>query len=219
MTRITPSLAAAAVTASLAVLAAAPGASAEVSAEPVVCTGVIENATVGDVTVPYNESCTLRNVVVAGSIAAELDALGLSLSGVAVLGDVVAESRRVEVRRSVVGGGLSAAEASEGVVVAGSVVGGDSSFANVQQELAIGDASRAAAGNVFGGGLVVRWVYGPGAIGADVVAGDLLVSGARAPLAIRRNVIGGRLDCSGNPVAPSGEQNVADAKLGQCAAL
>lgn len=219
MTRITRSLVAAAAAAGVFVLAGAPGASADGGAEPVVCIGTIENTVVGEVTVPYNESCTLRNVVVTGSVVAELDALAVSLDGAVVVGDVVSEARRVDLRRAVVTGGLAASEASDGAVVAGSVVRGDVRLANVQHELTVGDPSRGASGNVFGGDLSVLGAYGAGAIGSNVVAGDLVVTRGAAPVAIRRNVVGGALDCSGNPVAPTGGQNVAASKLGQCAAL
>jgi hypothetical protein len=106
ITKLTPCHAAAAVAVGVAAFAGVPGASAAGSIEPVVCTGTIENTVVGDVTVPYNESCTLRNVIVAGSVVAELEALAVTLDGAIVAGDVAVESRRFDVRRAVVAGDI-----------------------------------------------------------------------------------------------------------------
>lgn len=219
MIRFTRSLAAAVTAAGLAAVAVPAGASATSSPQPVACVGVIEDAVVGDVTVPYNERCALRNVIVTGAVTVELDALALTLDGALVVGDVVADGRRMEVRRSVVVGDLTAREASEGLVVAGSSVAGDSRFANVQQELAIGGSGGGLAGNVLGGDLAVNGIYGPAAIGSNVVGGDLVVTRAAAPTAIRRNVVRGALDCSANRVVPTGAGNVAGEKLGQCSGL
>lgn len=216
MIKFTRSLAAAAAAAGVLALAAAPAASA---AEPTVCIDTIENTVVGDVMVPYNESCTLKNVIVNGSVTAELDALAVTLSGAVVTGDVTVESRRLDVRRTVVGGGVIASEAREGVAVTGSLVRGDSRFGNIARELTLGSADAAGAGNVFGGDVTVTRALGSGLLGFNAVNGDLAVRSGRAPMAIRSNAVRGALDCSGNVLAPTGGGNLAGSKLGQCAAL
>lgn len=216
MINVTRSLAATAVATGILAFAGASTASA---AEPTVCIDTIESAVVGDVTVPYNESCTLKNVVVHGSVTAELDALALTLSGAVVTGDVTAESRRLDVRRTVVAGGVSASEASEGAAVISSLVGGDSRFVNIATGLTLGSGDSAGAGNVFGGNVEVTRSFGSSLLGFNAVRGNLVVQGARAPMEIRRNAVRGALDCSGSLPAPTGGSNLAGSKLGQCAAL
>lgn len=217
MTRITRSLAAAAVATGLAGLGLAPAASAAGAPEPIVCNGTVENAVVGDVTVPYRANCTLRNVVVHGSVTARLNARVVTLSDVVVTGGVSAESWRLDVRRSVVVAGISSADAAQGVVVERTVVGGASRFVNTESELTLGGVD--GAGNVFGGDVAVTQPFGDGLIGSNVVGGDLVVRNAVAPLVVRRNVVGGALDCSGGLLDPTGGQNVAGSRRGQCAAL
>lgn len=217
MTRITRSLAAAAVAAGLATVAVVPGASAADSPEPVVCNGTIENTVVGDVTVPYRASCTLRNVVVHGSVTARLNSRVVALSDVVVTGGVAAESWRLEVRRSVVLAGISSMDAAQGVLVARTVVGGGGSFVNTEQGITLGGAD--GDGNVFGGDVAVTQPFGDGLIGANVVGGDLVVRDATAALVVRRNVVRGALDCAGGLLDPTGGANVAGVKRGQCAAL
>lgn len=216
MIKFTRSLAAAAAATGVLALAGASTASA---AESTVCIDTIENVVVGDVTVPYNESCTLRNVIVNGSVTAELDALGVTLSGAVVTGGVAVESRRLDVRRTVVAGGIAAGEASDGVSVTSSLVGGDSRFVNIATGLTLGGTDSAGAGNVFGGDLEVTQPFGSSLLGFNAVRGDLVVRDAWAPTVIRRNAVRGALDCSGNAPAPTGSGNLASAKLGQCAAL
>jgi hypothetical protein len=211
-------------TRSLAVAAAAAGvlafaASGASAAEPTVCTDTIENAVVGDVMVPYDASCTLKNVIVNGSVTAELDALAVTLSGAVVTGDVAVESRRLDVRRTVVVGGISAGEASDGASVTSSAVGGDARFVNIAAGLTLGSADSAGAGNVFGGDVEVTRSFGRSLLGFNAVSGNLVVRGARAAMEIRRNAVGGALDCSGSTPAPAGGSNLAGSKLGQCAAL
>jgi len=216
MFKFTRSLAAAAAATGVLALAGASTASA---AEPTICIDTIENAVVGDVAVPYNESCTLKNVIVNGSVTAELDALGVTLSGTVVTGGVAVESRRLDVRRTVVAGGISASEASDGVSVTGSLVGGDSRFVNIATGLTLGSTDSAGAGNVFGGDLEVTQPFGSGLLGYNAVSGDFVVRDARASTVIRRNAVRGALDCSGSSPAPTGSGNLAGVKLGQCAAL
>lgn len=209
----------AAAAASTVALAGASGASAATAPAPVVCDGALSNVVVGDVTVPYDASCTLTNVVVRGSVTAKVDAQTVTLNRSAVSGSVTTRSRRLVVTTSAVAGDLLAREAGEGVVVTQSAIQGNVTTTATQGELRLGSASDARFGNVVGGTLTVDSPFVDGVVARNVVAGNLVLTGAQATIEVRRNIVRGALDCSGNEPAPVGGSNLAGSKLDQCSAL
>lgn len=213
------SLAAAVAAAATLALAGASGASAQAAPAPVVCDGALSGVTVGDVTVPYNKSCTLTNVVVQGSVTGALNARTLTLDRTAVSGDVVTGGRRLVATTAAVGGDLVATESNLGVVVSQSVVRGDLTATAIEGELRIGSLESARYGNVVGGTLKVDTAFVDGVVARNVVAGNLVLAGNQATIEVRRNLVRGALDCADNVPDPIGGSNLAGQKLGQCSAL
>jgi cytoskeletal protein CcmA (bactofilin family) len=213
------SLAAAVAAAATLALAGASSASAQAAPAPVVCDGALSGVTVGDVTVPYNTSCTLTNVVVEGTITGELNSRTITLDRTAVSGDVVTAGRRLVATTAAVGGDVVATESRLGVVVSQSVVRGDLTAFAIQGELRIGSLESARYGNVIGGTLKVDTAFVDGVVARNVVAEDLLLTGNQAAVEVRRNVVRGALDCQDNVPDPVGGSNLAGSKLGQCSAL
>lgn len=193
------------------------GASADDAPVPTVCDGTLSNTIVQDLTVPYGANCTLSNVVVDGSLIAEIDSGAVKLEGSVVTGDLTTRSRRLELRTSAVLGNLVAREAREGVVLSRGAVGGDTTIVNAATELKIGESF--ARGNVFGGSLVVDRARVAGPVAFNLVGTDLIVRNARAEVQVRSNLVGGALNCTANSPEPTGGSNLAGTKLDQCAAL
>jgi hypothetical protein len=195
-----------------------PGAGAADPVEPTFCEGTIANQVIdGDVFVPYTTSCTLQNVIVRGSVIAEVDAEVVTLDRTAVTGDVVSQGHRLVLDRAAVNGAVSGTEARDGVSITRSVVRGNLRTNNVETALTIGSPTDATRGNVIGGMLTVSGTFGEGTVARNAVAGDLVVRDNFAQVAVRRNVVRGALGCTGNDPAPVGSGNVAASKTGQCA--
>jgi hypothetical protein len=212
------SLAAVAAAATLA-LAGASSASAQTAPAPVVCDGALSGVTVSDVTVRYDKSCTLTNVVVEGNVTGRLGSGTITLDRTAVSGDVTTTGHRLVATTAAVGGDVVATESDQGVVVSQSVVRGDVTATATQGELRFGSLESARYGNVVGGTLQVDTAFVDGVVARNVVAGDLLLTGNQAVIEARRNVVRGTLDCQGNAPDPIGGSNLASSKLGQCGAL
>lgn len=212
------SLAAVAAAATLA-LAGASGAAAQTAPAPVVCDGALSGVTVGDVTVPYNTSCTLTNVVVQGSVTGELNSRTIVLDRTAVSGDVTTTGRRLVATTAAVGGDLVATESRQGVVVSQSAIRGDVTATATEGELRFGSLESSRYGNVVGGTLRVDTAFVDGVVARNVVGKDLVLTGSQATVELRRNVVRGALTCADNAVDPVGGSNLAGTKTGQCSAL
>jgi hypothetical protein len=213
------SLAVAAATAATLVLAGASGAAAATAPAPVVCDGTLSNVTVGDVTVPYDKSCTLTNVVVDGSVTGRLDSGTLTIDRSAVAGGVTTNGRRLVVTTSAVGGSVVASETGEGVVLTQSAVQGDVTAFATQAELRVGSSESARLGNIVGGTLTVDTAFVDGVVARNAVAGSLAITNDQATIEVRSNVVRRALSCTGNSPAPVGGSNLAGSKLDQCSAL
>ena len=214
------SLATAVAAAATLALAGASSASAQTAQPaPVVCDGALSGVTVGDVTVPYNKSCTLTNVVVEGNVTGRLNSRTITLDRTAVSGDVVTTGRRLVATTAAVGGDVVATESGQGVVVSQSAIRGDLTATAIQGELRIGSLESARYGNVVGGTLKVDTAFVDGVVARNVVAGSLFLAGNQATIEVRRNVVRGALDCQDNVPDPVGGSNLASSKLGQCSAL
>lgn len=198
-------------------LAASPAAMAD--AEPTVCDGVIANASVGDLLVPYGASCTVDGSYVSGSITTETDAGSLTIRKSLIDGDVqVDSSHGLRVDRAVVTGELRVVEPTAAVELTTSAFNGAASIQAPLATLTVG-GDEVGRGNVFGAGLRVRAAFGATAIERNVVRGDLAVDGGRAATRISRNLVSGALGCAGNDPAPTGGGNLAGSSTGQCSAL
>jgi hypothetical protein len=201
------------------VLAGPSGATAATAPAPVVCEGVLSGVTVGDVTVPYDASCTLRNVDVRGNVTSELDSNVLTVERSAVSGNVSVEGRRLVLTTSAIRGNVTATESRGGVVVTQSAVQGDVTATAIQGELRLGSLESLRYGNVVGGDLTVDSSFVEGTVARNVVAGALVLTNNQAAVEVRRNVVRGALTCTGNAPEPFGGSNVAGSKLDQCSGL
>jgi hypothetical protein len=214
------SLAAAVAAAATLALAGASSASAQTAQPaPVVCDGELSGVTVGDVTVRYDQNCTLTNVVVEGNVTGRLGSGTITLDRTAVSGDVTTTGHRLVATTAAVGGDVVATESDQGVVVSQSAVRGDVTATATQGELRFGSLESSRYGNVIGGTLKLDIAFVDGVVARNVVGEDLVVTGSQATIELRRNIVRGALSCTDNVSDPVGGSNLAGSKLGQCSAL
>ena len=163
------------------------------SAEERVCRGTIGAATVDNLLVPQDATCTLNGTLVEGTIKVERDAT-LKASGIHVIGNVQAENARMVVLRdrSRIGGSVQIVQGDAARIIRARI-GGDILFDDQEGSLA-------ARGNRIGGNLQAFQNTGG--------------------LAINDNRIDGNLQCKKNEPAPTGGGNVVQgSKENQCEGL
>jgi hypothetical protein len=179
-------------------------------------TGVID----GDVFVPFNRTCVIQDAFLTGDVLAATAARSTRIERSIVRGDVSCfDCGRFEIEKSAIAGEVDLLELARGVRVCGSVVGGEAAFGNMTDEVAIGNLSTDCNGNVFGRSLTLTRNLTPTSVERNIVARDLVVNLHRADVTLNQNVVGGSLSCADNNTAPTGSQNFASTKAGQCADL
>lgn len=199
-----------------AALACAPAANATTTPEPVVCDGTIANQIVGDVTVKYAQNCTLSQVIVLGDVIGRSYAGAISLDRVTVRGSVRAPlSESLTINSSAVGEDVASSESygESGVKIVRSAVAGTVTVNYATGPVALGDHS------AIGGAVALVGNYAGGTVTRSVFGAELTVNGNSGAFTLNRNVVRGTLNCEQNDPVPSGANNLAGQKLGQCAAL
>lgn len=203
-----------------AALAPAQAASAQSTPPPsVTCNGTVSDQVVQDVTIRYQESCTLTRVIVLGNLVGRSYAGAIVLDRTAVVGDARASlPASVELRSSVVNRSLSVIEPGAGVTLRGSAIGGTTSISAATEPVVLGSAT--GAGNVFRGAVTLSGNAGGATLQRNVFAAGLsLLGNYGGDVSLTQNIVRGTLACEGNDPAPTGSANLVAEKLGQCEAL
>lgn len=185
----------------------------------VTCSGALNDQIVQDVTIRYQESCTLTRVIVLGDVIGRSYAGEIVLDRSAVVGEVRASlPASVELRATVVNGALRVIEPGGGVALRGTAIGGTTSITSASGPVVLGSAT--GAGNVFRGGVTLSGNAGGVSLQRNVFgAGLSLLHNYGADVSLTHNLVRGTLACEGNDPAPSGTGNLAAEKTGQCEAL
>lgn len=162
-------------------------------AEERVCRGTIGAATLDNVRVPQDASCTLNGTKVKGTITVQRNATLLA-NDVLVIGNVQAENaRNVVVQKTSVVGGSVQIKQGGAATIANSKVNADIQFESNRAKL------RAL---------------------SNIVGGNVQAFQNRGGVEIRNNRIDGNLQCKENSPAPTGSGNVVQGdKEDQCRRL
>jgi cytoskeletal protein CcmA (bactofilin family) len=165
----------------------------EALAEERVCRGTIGAATVDNLRVPQDATCTLNGTYVKGTVKVEKGAT-LKAFGIRVVGNVQAENaRKVVVREgSRIGGSVQIVQGGAAKIL-GNRINGDILF---------DDQGRALTAN------------------RNVIGGNLQAFQNTGGVEIRKNRIDGNLQCKENSPAPVGGGNIVQGnKEDQCKSL
>lgn len=169
--------------------ALALGATTHAYAADTECRGTYGAVTlVGNVLVPDDSSCTLLGTTVEGAVVVKSRA-SLNADGVSISNGIQGESpARVVLTQSEIGNSVSLRKGGE-VRVESSMVNGD-----IQLEENVG----------------------PIAISSNGVVGSVQANKNRGGLSLWSNTIGNGLSCQDNTPPPTGGNNIAKQKQGQC---
>lgn len=159
---------------------------APASAEEIACTSALGAATVDNLRVPQNATCTLDGTLVQGTITVQAGA-SLTATGVRVVGNIQAENAvSVIVRGSSRVGGSIQVKQGGAADVTQSVVTGDIQYDQNRAALAAND---------------------------NLVGGSIQIVGNVGGAQVNRNTINGNLQCKENAPAPTGGGNVVGGSI------
>lgn len=197
---------------------------------------------IGDLTAPNpNIPCFLNQVTIVGDLYVNsfVDVEFSTITGRVTVGDrgrlvlghsevdgavIGAHAKSILLDSSTVAQGVRSTSSTFGTFqVCGSTITGglvDSGVTDPFNTTTIGDPSNGCAGNTIKGELTLSGNRGPAIVKGNVVGAiSVTANTSTTPSVLSDNTIKRSLDCSGNAVDPTGANNSAPTKTGQCAGL